>query len=233
LQKNILATYQKCRFLVAIFGPLACISISAPMTLANETTTFQNPINGVERGKIMEANVTWKKLQPFVHNLVGMNREQVATIIGKQKFTSSSHSDEDTEGFEVEQEQVLQLLYRDGRVAKYDFVLSRDAQRFNLPSATSGPHYEPSPRPERKSEQVLKRQEIFESNLPTLMGMSKAQVHKLFGKSRMSPRFLSSLEFDCETGILSFTFEQDKVIKFGFRPYDIEQIISPPSPTIR
>lgn len=232
LDKNILATYQKYRFLVAIFGALSCISISAPRTLANETTIFPNPITGVERKKIMEAKLTWKKLQPFVHNFVGMNREQVAASIGKPKFVSSSHSDDDTEGYEVENDEVLQLLYRRGRIASYEFVLSKDAQRFNLHTDHSGPHYEPSIRPEGASELELKRQKYFESNLASLMGMSKTQVHQLFGKSRMNPRFQSSLEFDCETGILSFTFEQDKVIKFGFRPYDIEQKITPPPPTI-
>lgn len=232
LDKNILATYQKCRFLAAIFGALSCISISAPKTLANETTTSPNPINEVERKKIMEAQLTWKKLQPFVHNFVGMNREQVAASIGKPKFVSSSLSDDDTEGYEVENDEVLQLLYRRGRIASYEFVLSKDAQRFNLHTDNSGPHYEPSIRPEGASELELKRQKIFESNMPNLMGVSKAQVHKLFGQSRMSPRFNSSLEFDCKTGILSFTFEQNKVIKFGFRTYDIEQIITPPPPAI-
>ncbi len=229
LDKNILATYQKYRFLVAIFGALSCISISAPTTHANETTTFPNPITGVERKKIMDAKLTWKKLQPFVHNFVGMNRKQVAASIGKPKFVSSSHSDDDTEGYEVESDEVLQLRYRRGRIASYEFVLSKDAQRFNLHTDNSGPHYEPSIRPEGASELELKRQKIFESNMPNLMGVNKAQAHKLFGKSRMSPRFQSSLEFDCENGILSLTFDQDKVIKFGFRPYDIEQIISPPS----
>lgn len=420
LDKNIFASPEKYRFLLAIFGALSCISISAPTTLANETTTFPNPINGVARWKIMEANIdkivgmkreqvhklfggvdsqpggvsnrqkeviqldanvaaeiefnhgfvryptfvkseeanrfwqfgesndyvqitgpantddprwpvmrdnlrnfmgmqrskveallgtdledpksqkfgqyavgnrmlwfwytdgivtrfdiddfhrrdemisfscipeprqnyeigrlqktkdsgqnintsslTWEQLHPFVHNFVGMNREQVAASIGKPRFNSSIYSEDDTEGFEVEQDLALQLLYRTDRVANCDFVRSKDAQRFNLPPTNSGPHYERSLRPESKSEQVLKRQEIFESNLASLMGMSKTQVHKVFGKSRMSPRFQSSPEFDCETGILSFTFDQDKVIKFSFRPYDIEQIISPPSPTIK
>ena len=178
--------------------------------------------------------LTWNLVRPYLQRFVGMKREQIEAALGKAKFTTSRHGNEDTEGFDIEQDLVLQLLYRTGQVASYEFVRSQDARRFTLPADASGPHYEASLRASQGTcAQQLKRQEIFNSNLPELMGMRRAEILTLFGAPRNEPRLKSDLEFDCEQGILSFTFEQAKVKRFSFRPFDTAAAVHSPQPTVK
>src|SRR3990167_6615280 len=95
-QKTMFAYKAKCTFLVAIIGTLACVcTVTSQMALADEATNYPNSINGVERWKIMEANID---------KIVGMKREQIEAALGKAKFTTSRHGNEDTEGFDIEQD---------------------------------------------------------------------------------------------------------------------------------
>ncbi|MFA6207821.1 MAG: hypothetical protein WCT03_08935 [Candidatus Obscuribacterales bacterium] len=179
-------------------------------------------------------NLTWKLVQSHLQNLLCMNRKQIQAAFGQAKFISSRQHEDDLEGYEIEQDAVLHLLYNAGNVVYYEFIRPKDAQRFKLPVTVSGPHSEPSHRSNSDSSaQEIKNQTVFSSNLPDFIGMSRAEILTLFGAPRKEPRIKSDPEFDCEQGILAFSFDQDKVTKFSFRSYDIEAAVHSPPPTVK
>lgn len=196
--------------------------------------THRSSQNGnQEKRDSANENLTWKLVQSHLQNLLCMSRRQIQAAFGQAKFISSRQHEDDLEGYEIEQDAVLQLLYNAGNVIYYEFIPAKDAQRFKLPVTVSGPHHEPSHRSNSDSSaQESKRQTVFSSNLPDLLGMSRAEILALFGKTRNKPRLVSTLEFDCERGILSFSLVEGKVDKISFRAYDNESAVHSPPPTV-
>lgn len=221
---------------------VALICFTSPCTrpaVAGDSTNFPNPIHGGERWNqdkrdSANENLTWKLVQSHLQNLLCMSRKQIQAAFGQAKFISSRQHEDDLEGYEIEQDAVLQLAYNAGNVVYYEFIRPKDAQRFKLPVTVSGPHCEPSHRSNSDSSaQEIKNQTVFSSNLPVFIGMSRAEILTLFGAPRKEPRIKSDPEFDCEQGILAFSFDQDKVTKFSFRSYDIEAAVHSPPPTVK